>query len=118
MRPYQQPRYVDDLLAAKTNEFRCCFISDSGQQGATVLYRGDCWLAVKHFAGNEVVAADKIALVRLNEEADPEKLTAAALATDFEGEPIWLVDVRALDGLADYGKALQVLWRSDVTKFR
>jgi len=40
-------------------------------------------------------------------------LTAAALATDFEGDPLWLIDVRKFDELGGYGRSLKVLWRSD-----
>jgi len=105
-------RYVAQLLAAKADEDRCCFISDGGQPGATVLYRGDRWHVIQH-AENAAVGADAIALVTLDEEADPDKLTAAALATDFEDEPLWLIDVRKFDELGEYGRALKVLWRSD-----
>jgi len=44
---------------------------------------------------------------------DPENLNAAALAMDFEGDPLWLIDVREFDELGGYGRALEVLWRSD-----
>ena len=108
-----QRRYVKQLLAAKTDEDRCCFISDGGQLGATVLYRNEGWLVVKHFDDDAVSTAAQIALVMLDEEADPDKLTVAALATDFEDEPLWLIDVRAFDALGEYGRALKVLWRSD-----
>lgn len=108
------PRYAAELLAAKADEDRCCFISDSGQAGATVLFRDGGWLVVKHFAENAVETAKELALVTLDEEADPEPLMNAALATDFEGDPLWLIDVREFDELGGYGRTLKVLWRSDL----
>ena len=105
-------RYVAKLLAAKADEDRCCYISDGSQHGDTVLYRGGRWHVIQH-AENAAVGAEAIALVTLDEEADPDKLTAAALATDFEDEPLWLIDVRSLDALGEYGRAMEVLWRSD-----
>ena len=108
------PPVVARLLACRTDDDRSCFIGDSGQPGATALYR-DGWLVVQHFAGNAVATAEEIALVTLDETADPEALNAAAMATDFEGEPLWLIDVRAFDELGGYGRALKVLWRSDRT---
>lgn len=107
-----QIRYVKELLAAKADEDRCCFISDGRQLGATVLYRGDRWHVIQH-AENAAVGAESIALVTLYEEADPDKLTAVALAIGFEDEPLWLIDVRMLDELSEHGWALKVLWRSD-----
>jgi hypothetical protein len=107
------PRHADELLAAKADEKCCCFIGDSGQAGATVFYRDGGWLVVKHFAENAVETAKELALVTLDEEADPEPLMNAALATDFEGDPSWLIDVRKFDELGHYGRALKVLWRSD-----
>jgi hypothetical protein len=106
------PRYVADLLACRNDADRCCLFTDNSQLGTTVLYR-DAWLVVQHFANNAVATASAIALVTLDEEADPERLTAAALATDFEGDPFWLIDVRAFDELGGYDRALKVLWRSD-----
>lgn len=106
-------RYVEELLAAKGDEDRCCFISDGGQLGATVLYRNGGWLVVKHFDDDAVTTVRQIALVTLDEETDPDKLTSVALATDFEDEPLWLIDVRKFDELGEYGRALKVLWRSD-----
>jgi hypothetical protein len=108
----KHPRYLDDLLACKDDPAHCCFIADGGQSGAAVLYR-DGWRAAQHFAGDRVVVAKEIALVTLDETADPEALTAAALATDFESDPLWLIDVRKFDELGGYGRALKVLWRSD-----
>jgi hypothetical protein len=110
--PKPQHRYVEALLAAQTDEDRCCFISDAGQLGATVLYRGERWHVLQHFAST-AAGADHIALVTLDGEADPAKLNAAALATDSRYEPLWLIDVRAFGELAEYGLALRVLWRSD-----
>lgn len=75
-------------------------------------YRGDRWHVIQH-GENIAVGADAIALVTLDEVADPDKLTAAALATDFEDDPLWLIDVRKFDELGEYGRALKVLWRSD-----
>jgi hypothetical protein len=109
------PRYVADLLACMADETRNVEISDSGQTGATVFCLGNRWMVVQCFANNAVIWADNIALVTLDEEADPERLTAAALATDFEGEPLWLIDVKRLDELGSYGESLKVLWRSDRT---
>src|SRR6185437_14509228 len=74
------PRYVADLLACRSDAECCCLFTDGGQVGATVLYR-DGWLVVQHFAGNAVKTCEEIALVTLDEEADHERLTAAALAT-------------------------------------
>lgn len=111
-RSMSHPRYVAQLLAAKADEDRCCFISDGSQLGATVLYRGGRWHVIQH-AENLGIGADAIALVTLDEEADPEKLTSVALATDFEDEALWLIDVRKFDELGEYGRSLKVLWRSD-----
>lgn len=105
-------RYVEELLNAKVDEDRCCFISDCGQLGATILYRGDRWHVIQHVEST-AVGVEAIALVTLDEEANPDKLTAVALATDFEDEPLWLIDVRRFDELGEYGAALSVLWRSD-----
>ena len=60
-----------------------------------------------------VEIAKELAVVTLDEEADPEQLTVAALATDFEGDPFWLIDVKKFDELGGYGRALKVLCRSD-----
>jgi hypothetical protein len=88
--------YVDELLAARSDETRCCFICDSGQAGATVLYRDDRWLIVQHFHDNAIATANQIALVTLDELADLAALDKLALATNFENEPLWLVDVQSL----------------------
>lgn len=110
--PKSHLRYVEALLAAKANEDRCCTFSGDGQVGTTVLYRGERWHALQHFA-SAAVGADDIALVTLVGEADAAKLNAASLATDPGYEPLWLIDVRAFDELTEYGLALRVLWRSD-----
>jgi hypothetical protein len=70
-------------------------------------------LTLKHFEGDTVAVADQIALVTLDELADSAALNELALATNFEDELLWLVDVRSLAKLKRYGKALTVLWRSD-----
>jgi len=80
----------------------CCLFPDAGQTGATVLYRDAQWLVVQHFAGNAVKTCQEIALVTLDETADPESLHATELATDFVGEPLWLIDVRTFDELGGY----------------
>jgi hypothetical protein len=111
--PATRPLYVDELLAARSDENRCCFICDSGQAGATVLYRDGRWLIVQHFNRNAVATAEQIALVTLDELADSAALDKQALATNFEDDPLWLVDMRSLAKLNRYGKSLRVLWRSD-----
>lgn len=111
--PATRAPYVDELLAAKADENRCCFICDSAQAGATVLYREGRWLIVQHFNRNAVATADHIALVTLDELADSAALDKLALATNFEDKPLWLVDAQSLAKLKRYGKALKVLWRSD-----
>jgi hypothetical protein len=61
-----------------------------------------------------VKAAKEIALVRMDEDADPAAgLDDRALACDFEAEKaLWLFDAAELDGLASYGDAIEVLWSS------
>jgi hypothetical protein len=110
--------YINELMASRKctgEERQVVCIGDSGQEGTDVYWCEPLgqWICIVLDEEPRLRTAKEIALVRMDEEADPERLVQTALASDFErDEALWLIDAANLDSLASYGDALKVVWSS------
>lgn len=94
-----------------SNEHLAIWIGDGCHRGSNVWWddRNDRWW-VAGLDNSNLTYHDHVALVRCNDDAD-YGLNQVQLASDLDGEGVWLVDVESLDEFeADY---VDVLWRSD-----
>jgi hypothetical protein len=112
--------HVKELMASRrcnADERKVVNIADSGQLGTDLYWCEPIgqWVIINLEPGPQIAIAREIALVRMDEDADPDKgLSQRALACDFEGEQaLWIIDVAELDALAPYGNTIEVLWSSN-----
>jgi hypothetical protein len=111
--------YSNELMASRKcmgEERKVVCIGDSGQKGTDVYWCAplDQWICITLDQEPRLRTAKEIALVRMDEDADPEAgLTQRGLACDFEREEaLWIVDAAELESLASHGDAIKVVWSS------
>jgi hypothetical protein len=113
--------HARELMASRActgDERRVVTISDSGQKGTDIYWSEPVgkWVIINLEPGPRLTVADEIALIRLDEDADPDAIGARALACDLEnGKAVFLVNAAQLADLTAYGPSMEVLWASTPT---
>ena len=112
-------RYVKELEESRqgAGDGMVVCIGDNSRR-ADVYWTGDggCWVIVDRsdLARLKAQSADEIALLKLDPDvASGPDMDELALASDLEGDALWLVNAEHVAKLSSYGDALTVLWRSE-----